>query len=249
MLSAYSDGKVFGEPFGEGPYRVVWLHGWARQGHDFASSAIGLAALGTSSVALDLPGFGSSPAPTVAGGARSYAQMIVPVLREIADEPLVLVGHSRGGCIATVIAATNPELVKSLVITGSPLVRREVTAKSPLRYRLTRSLHSRGLVSPEKMETSRRRHGSSDYRNASGVMRDVFVMMVNESYELELAKVQAPIYMVWGADDREVPVEVAKKAGVFVKSPHSLRVLDEVGHLVPLEAPSDLVQTVLEALA
>jgi hypothetical protein len=26
-------------------------------------------------------------------------------------------------------------------------------------------------------------------------------------------------------------------------------VLDEVGHLVPLEAPSDLVQTVLEALA
>ena len=175
--------------------------------------------------------------------------MIVPVLREIADEPLVLVGHSRGGCIATVIAATNPELVKSLVITGSPLVRREVVAKSPLRYRLTRSLHSKGLVSPQKMESARRRHGSSDYRNASGVMREVFVMMVNESYELELSKVQAPIYMVWGEEDREVPVEVAQKAGVFVKSPHSLRVLEDVGHLVPLEAPSDLVQTVLEALA
>jgi pimeloyl-ACP methyl ester carboxylesterase len=236
MLSAYGDGRVFGEPYGQSPYRVVWLHGWARQGHDFASSAIGLAALGTSSVALDLPGFGSSPAPTVAGGARSYAQM-------------VLVGHSRGGCIATVIAATNPELVKSLVITGSPLVRREVSSKSPLRYRLTRSMHSKGLVSPQKMESARRRHGSSDYRNASGIMRDVFVMMVNESYESELARVQAPIYMVWGQDDHEVPVEVAKKAGVFIKSPHSLRVLDEVGHLVPLEAPSDLVQTVLEALA
>jgi pimeloyl-ACP methyl ester carboxylesterase len=249
MLSAYGDGKVFGEPFGPSPYRVVWLHGWARQGHDFASSAIGLAALGTSSVALDLPGFGSSPPPTVAGGARSYAQLLVPVLREIADEPLVLVGHSRGGCIATVIAATNPDLVKSLVITGSPLVKRDVASKSPLRYRLTRSMHSRGLVSPQKMESARRRHGSSDYRNASGVMRDVFVMMVNESYESELAKIQVPIYMVWGEQDREVPVEVAKKAGVFMKSPHSLRVLEEVGHLVPLEAPSDLVQTVLEALA
>ena len=55
--------------------------------------------------------------------------------------------------------------------------------------------------------------------------------------------------MVWGEDDHEVPVEVATKASVFVKSPHSLRVLEEVGHLVPLEAPSDLVQTVLEALA
>ncbi|MFZ1062022.1 MAG: alpha/beta hydrolase [Acidimicrobiales bacterium] len=249
MLSAYGDGTVFGEPFGDGPCRVIWLHGWARQGHDFASSAIGLAALGTSSVALDLPGFGSSPAPTVAGGARSYAQSIVPVLRELAQEPVVLVGHSRGGCIATVVAATHPDLVKSLVITGSPLVRRETTAKSPLRYRLTRSLHSRGLVSPQKMESARRRHGSSDYRNVSGIMREVFVMMVNESYESELAKIQAPIYMVWGENDHEVPVEVAKKAGVFVKSPHSLRVLDDVGHLVPLEAPSDLVQTVLEALA
>jgi pimeloyl-ACP methyl ester carboxylesterase len=249
MLSAYGDGKIFGETYGESLYKVVWLHGWARQGHDFASSAIGLAAMGTSSVALDLPGFGSSPDPTVAGGARAYAQMVIPVLEEIADGPLVLVGHSRGGCIATVIAATKPELVKALVITGSPLVRRDVVAKAPLRYRLTKSLHSRGMLSPQKMESARRRHGSSDYRNASGVMRDVFVMMVNESYETELAKVQAPIYMVWGEDDHEVPVEVATKASVFVKSPHSLRVLEEVGHLVPLEAPSDLVQTVLEALA
>lgn len=249
MLRAYGDGKVFGETYGEGECRVAWFHGWARQGNDFASSAIGLAALGTSSVALDLPGFGSSPAPTVAGGARSYAQLLIPVLREMAVEPLVLVGHSRGGCIATVIAATNPELVKALVITGSPLVRREVSAKPPFRYRMTKTLHSRGLVGSRTMESARRRHGSSDYRNAMGIMRDVFVMMVNESYETELAKVQAPIYMVWGENDREVPVEVAKKAAMFVKSPHSLRVLEEVGHLVPSEAPSDLVQTVLEALA
>jgi pimeloyl-ACP methyl ester carboxylesterase len=175
--------------------------------------------------------------------------MIVPALREIAEEPLVLVGHSRGGCIATVVAATHPELVKSLVITGAPLVKRDVVAKSPFGYRLLRSLHAKGLVSPQKMESARRRHGSSDYRNATGIMRDVFVMMVNESYERELAKVQAPIYMVWGEQDHEVPVAIAKKAGVFVTSPHSLQVLEEVGHLVPLEAPSDLVQAVLGALA
>jgi len=159
--------------------------------------------------------------------------MIVPVLREIADEPLVLVGHSRGGCIATVIAGTNPELVKSLVITGSPLVRREVSAVAasiPLNQ-----VHAlQGASSAPKDGIGSTPHGSSDYRNASGIMRDVFVMMVNESYESELARVQAPIYMVW-AKTTKVPVEVAKKAGVFIQSPHSLRVLDEVGHLVPLE--------------
>jgi len=249
MLRAFDDGNLFGETFGEEPFRVVWLHGWARQGRDFASSAIGLAALGTSSVALDLPGFGSSPPPTVAGGARSYALMVLGAIREIAQEPVVLVGHSRGGPIATIIAANHPELVKSLVLIGAPLVKRDNASRPRRRYQFLRALNNKGLVSPEKMEKARRRHGSSDYRNSSGIMRDVLVAMVNESYETELAKVQAPIYMVWGEQDAEVPVSVATKAAIFVKSPQSLRVLDEVGHLVPLEAPSDLVQTVLEALA
>ncbi len=228
---------------------MVWLHGWARQGRDFASSAIGLAALGTSSVALDLPGCGSSPAPTVAGGARSYALMVLGAIKEIAQEPVVLVGHSRGGPIATIIAANHPELVKALVLIGAPLVKRDNPTKPRRGYQLLRTLNKKGLVSPEKMEKARRRHGSSDYRNSSGVMRDVLVAMVNESYEIELAKVQAPVFMVWGENDTEVPVAVANKAAIFVNTPHSLRVLEDVGHLVPLEAPSDLVQTVREALA
>ena len=61
VLRAYGDGTLFGEPYGEGPVRVVFLHGWARRGADFAACATELAGRGVASVTLDLPGFGSSP--------------------------------------------------------------------------------------------------------------------------------------------------------------------------------------------
>jgi pimeloyl-ACP methyl ester carboxylesterase len=248
VLRAYGDGNLFGEPYGEGPIRVVWLHGWARRGQDFALAATQLAAAGVASVALDLPGFGSSPAPSSPGGARHYAALLVPTLRGLGDEPIVLVGHSFGGRVATVIAATNPELVRALVLTGVPLIRRSAAAKPPAAYRLVRWLHSRGLVGDRRLESARQRYGSTDYRRATGVIRDVLVATVNESYEDELRRLSMPVAMVWGSQDREVPSDVARDAAAMVASPHTLRFVEGVGHLLPTEAPGELVDEVRGAL-
>jgi pimeloyl-ACP methyl ester carboxylesterase len=248
VLRAYGDGNLFGEPYGEGPVRVVWLHGWARRGQDFADSARELSDQGISSVALDLPGFGSSPLPTVAGGARIYAQLLTPALVELAQEPLVLVGHSFGGRIATVIAATNPELVRGVVLTGAPLVRQASSAKSPLRYRIVRALYQKGLLSDARMEDARQHFGSADYRNAHGIMRDVLVATVNESIEPELGLVRAPVSMVWGRSDLEVPLEIAQRAAALLSCPHTLRVVEGAGHLLPTEKPHELVTSVMALL-
>ncbi|MGC1418588.1 MAG: alpha/beta hydrolase [Acidimicrobiales bacterium] len=250
MLRAYGDGNLFGEPYGDGPVRVVFLHGWARRGQDFVACARELADLGTASVALDLPGFGSSPPPTVAGGARHYAQLVAPVLAHIGAEPVVLVGHSYGGTVATVIAANEPNLVSGLVLTGAPLLRPTPSSRtrSPWRFRLTRSLHAHGLISDLKMEAARQHYGSSDYRNASGIMRDVLVAAVNESYEDELARVRAPVVMVWGELDREVPEDIASRALALLPGPHRFRSVQGVGHLLPTEAPHELLSSTLELL-
>ena len=249
MLRAYGDGNLFGEPYGEGPVRVVWLHGWARTGRDFAEAADELARAGVASVALDLPGFGSSPLPTVGGGARLYAALLAPALASMSDGPLVLVGHSFGGRVATVLAADHPELVRVLILTGSPLLRRTSVVSPPWRFRLTRWLHAKGVVGEGPMEAARQRYGSSDYRNASGRLREVLVASVNESYEEELQRVRVPVVMVWGELDDDVPVDVARRAAVLLATPPTFRVLNGVGHLVPTLDPSALVASVREALA
>lgn len=248
MLRTYGDVNLFGESFGEGKVRVLWLHGWARRGEDFTLAATSLAQQGVASVALDLPGFGASPLPGAAGGARHYAELILPAVRELAEEPLVLVGHSFGGTVATVVASQHPELVASLVLTGAPLLRNPTRSRSPFRYRAIRWAHAKRLLSDARLEEARQRFGSSDYRRAQGLLRDVLVASVNESYEAELSSLEVPVTLLWGEGDREVPLDVATRAGTMLHRPHSLLVLPGVGHLLPLEAPAELTNAVVKAL-
>ena len=247
MLRSYANARLFGETYGEGPVRVVWLHGWARRGTDFEVAARTLAARGVASVALDLPGFGATPAPIEPGGARDYATLVLPALEELASAPLVLVGHSFGGTVATVVAARRPALVRALVLAGSPLLRSS-KGPSPLAYRAVRWGHARGVLSDDRLERARQKYGSSDYRRAEGVMRDVLVASVNESYEAELTALRTPVELLWGQEDTEVPVEVARRAATMI-SGERLTVLAGVGHLVPSEAPDALVDAVTRVLA
>lgn len=249
MLRSYANARLLGETYGAGETRVVWLHGWERRAQDFAQSANALAERGIASVAFDLPGFGASPAPDAAGGARRYAELVLPALREVAGEPVVLVGHSFGGTVAVVLASTHPELVSSLVLVAAPVVRAPGAARSPATYRVVRWLASRGLLSEARLERARQKHGSADYRRARGVMREVLVASVNESYEAELAKLTMPVAFLWGDGDREVPYAVATKSAELVGGPATLRLLEGVGHLVPLEAPDELDDVVEKALS
>ncbi len=250
MLRAFGQGTIFGEAYGDGPTRVLWLHGWQRSGADFASVAAAAAREGIASVALDLPGFGASPLPPEAGGAALYARLLAPVLAEVGDAPLVLVGHSFGGRVATVLAATNPEGVRAVVLTGVPLLRVTPTRSSPAAYRLVRALHRRGVVSEARMEAARQKYGSRDYRNCTGLLREVLVTSVNETYEGELARVTAPVTLLWGREDREVPVAVAEAArALLVRSPRvDLEVVAGAGHLLPVERPDAVVRAVRDAL-
>jgi pimeloyl-ACP methyl ester carboxylesterase len=248
VLRSYADSRLFGEAYGPNEPRVVWLHGWARGAQDFMLAANALAERGIGSVALDLPGFGASPPPEVAGGARHYAELILPALQEIADGPLVFVGHSFGGTVAVVIASEHPELVSSLVLVGSPVVRQRGVSRAPVAFRAVRWLAARHLVSDARLERARQKYGSTDYRRAQGIMRDVLVASVNESYEPELARLEMPVTFVVGERDLEVPLAVATTAAGLVKGPTTLREVAGVGHLVPLEAPGELVDAVAKAL-
>ncbi|MEX0667699.1 MAG: alpha/beta hydrolase [Acidimicrobiia bacterium] len=244
-LKAYGDGSLFGEASGGGPPQVLALHGWARRGSDFARSLDGF-----SYVALDLPGFGATPAPVVAVGAAGYARAVEPVLSEFPDR-VVLVGHSFGGRVAVHLAANRPDRFKGIILTGVPLLRREVTRKPPVTFRMARWAARLGLIPAPTMERLRRRHGSADYRATAGVMRQILVTAVNESYEEQLARLTVPVELLWGADDGEVPVAVAERAAALLSAAGAdvkLVVEPGVGHLLPVVAPAALHRAVAEMI-
>lgn len=237
-LVSIAGGSLFAERFGAGSPKVLALHGWGRRGSDFAAALAGLDAL-----ALDLPGFGASPAPSAPTGARGYAEMIGPVM-PMFERPPVVVGHSFGGRVAVVRQAAVGDAA-GLVLVGSPLVRLDGARRRPppLAYRLVRAAHRFGLISDERLEAEKKMRGSADYRAATGVMRDILVTTVNESYEDELSRLGVPVGLLWGRDDSEVPVAVAEAAQRIITESGGtadLEVLDGVGHHVPLQAPAAL---------
>jgi pimeloyl-ACP methyl ester carboxylesterase len=245
-LRVFANGALFADATGSGSPQVIALHGWARRGSDFKPVLADLDAL-----APDLPGFGASPPPAEAWGAEDYAHQINQLL-DLCEAPPVVVGHSFGGRIAVCLAALYPDRVGSLVLTGVPLVKLGARHSPSWRYRTMRSLNRIGIVGDDRMESIRRQTGSADYRAATGVMRDILVRVVDESYESELQAITAPVSMVWGAADREVPVSIARAAAEVIGSRGrevELEILDGVGHFVPVEAPDVLRGAIVRALA
>ncbi|MEI8147813.1 MAG: alpha/beta hydrolase [Actinomycetes bacterium] len=250
MLKAFANGQLFGQVYGDGTPQILWLHGWGRSGADFTAAAEILARGGVASVALDLPGFGASPLPPFVGGAREYADLLAPVVREIfGDSMPTVVGHSFGGRVAAVMAARHPDMFSHLILTGAPLLAREGAGRrSPRTYRFIKKLAALGLVPPARLERAKQQYGSADYRAATGQLRDILVVTVGESYEDELTLITSPTTLLWGADDHDVPVDIARRTLDFMTTNTTLVVLDNVGHLVPLQAAERLASEVSQVI-
>lgn len=239
-LRSFLEGALFAEMYGDGHPSILALHGWGRRGSDFAAVFEGL-----SGIAPDLPGFGASPPPDEVMGAEAYADIVAGMLGFF-DRPPVLVGHSFGGRVAVCLAAKHPDRVGAMVLSGVPLIRLETGRRPPLAYRVVRRLNQIGLISNERLEREKRSRGSDDYRATSGVMRDILVKVVNESYEGQLGRIRSHVHLIWGADDRDVPVSVAETADALIPD-STLEVLPGVGHLVPLHAPEALRRAIEKA--
>jgi pimeloyl-ACP methyl ester carboxylesterase len=242
VLSSFAGGRLYGSTYGDGDApRVVALHGWGRTHADFAGVLESYDA-----IAVDLPGFGATPAPPEPWGSPEYAALVVELLRELPTPP-VLVGHSLGGRIGVHVAATAPGTISGLLLTGAPLMRIGSGAKPKAGYRLARFLNRRGVLSDERMEQARKRYGSSDYANASPAMRAIHVKLVNETYDAQIDAVNVPVELVWGDNDTAAPLAVAQQLETRMGA--HLTVVAGAGHMTPLTAVHELRAAIDRLLA
>lgn len=240
MLTALADGRLLADKTGSTPPAVVALHGWARTGADFAAIVDGLDA-----VAPHLPGFGTADPPDSAWGTAEYAELVADAIRPFGA--VTVVGHSFGGRVAVRLAARYPELVKALVLTGVPLLRLAPVSKPALTFRIVRWMARRGILSKNVLERQRRKHGSADYNAARGVMREILVKVVNEDYRDDLARIQAPVRMVWGENDTAAPTAAGRAASELIGAPFT--VVPGAGHLLEGALRDRVRQELLEVLS
>ena len=246
-MRALLDGSMFVEHETGVDPPLLLLHGWGRSRQDLLGLA-GEHAL----LAPDLPGHGASPPPPSGWGAAAYADLLAMACKEAGSGPFVVVGHSFGGRVAVHLAANHPEHVRGVVLLGVPLVRRAAQGTPPLGYRMIRGLASRGLIPQRVLEEQQRKRGSEDYNATSGVMREVFVRVVNEDYREQLHDIAVPVGFCWGAADTAAPLAQAHEAAEHVADLRVFEIVEGVGHDVHREAPDavrDVIATIVGASA
>lgn len=99
---------------GAGP-KVVYVHGLGGSHVNW----LGLAPLMSGYVrgtAVDLPGFGLTPAAGRSTTVSANARVLKQFLKEIVGEQVILVGNSMGGFVSMIVAAEEPDLVCGLVL-------------------------------------------------------------------------------------------------------------------------------------
>ena len=110
----------FGGPPGSPAPPLVLVHGLGGSHLDWVRVAPALAAE-RRVLALDLPGFGLSPAAGRLATVQASAALLGRFIREVAGSPAVVVGNSMGGAISILLAHADPAAVAGLVLVDAPL--------------------------------------------------------------------------------------------------------------------------------
>ena len=101
--------------WGDGPVRIVFIHGGAQNSHTWDTVVLALGQPGA--LCVDLPGHGhSSRRDDGLYDPRSNADAVAEVIRAEAPDAEVVVGMSLGGLTANALAARHPALVRRMVV-------------------------------------------------------------------------------------------------------------------------------------
>jgi pimeloyl-ACP methyl ester carboxylesterase len=82
-------------------------------------------------LAVDLAGHGETPAHGRSTTVRGNRRLLGRFLREVVQEPVVLMGNSMGGLITLLQAAASPDLVEGVVLVDAALPRPLLTGVDP----------------------------------------------------------------------------------------------------------------------
>ncbi|MBR3765683.1 MAG: alpha/beta hydrolase [Muribaculaceae bacterium] len=192
---------------------IVLMHGWGCNLTTLASIET-VAAENHTVYNVDFPGFGKSEEPSEVWGVEKYTQLIEAFIKLENIENPILLGHSFGGRVGILYSSRNK--VKKLILVDAAGVKPRRSLKYYFKvytYKIGKCLMP--LIygkkgAQKRIEDMRAKRGSSDYNNASPMMRAILSKVVNEDLKYCMPKITAPTLLIWGENDTATPLRDAQ---------------------------------------
>lgn len=189
---------------------IVLLHGWGQNIEMMKPIGDGLQDKYHITI-IDLPGFGKSGEPKISFSLYDYYECVKELLIKLKIKNPTMIGHSFGGRISIIYSAL--EQTEKLVLLSSPFIKR--IKKQSLKTKILKVLKKvPGLKALE--EYAKKHIGSTDYRNATPIMRDTLVKTVNEDLTDYVKKINASTILIAGEFDTAVPLDEMKQYGKYI---------------------------------
>ena len=189
--------------YGEGK-DVILLHGWGQNIEMMKPLGDNLSNRFRVTI-LDLAGFGESEEPSFAWSLDDYVVMLEEIVEKLKIKKPIIIGHSFGGRLAIKYSSEN--IVEKVVLFGSPVVPRKNPKSLKVRFlKRLKSLPGMNGIG----EYMKKYIGSRDYKNATPIMRQILVNVVNNDLTNNVKKIKVPTLIIWGDNDTEASIEDAK---------------------------------------
>ena len=218
MFFTYQGVNMFYKTAGQGK-PVLLLHGWGGCADSFLPVFEQLSA-DCAVYAVDFPGHGQSDTPPVPWTVSDYCGIIRAFIQQMGIEGCDVICHSFGGRVTIKLAAQDPKLFSKLVFCDAAGVRPKRGLKYYFRiyrYKLMKNLAKiavgRGILKCFGIDwqTRMKQAGSADYRALPDEMKKTFSNVVCEDLSKYLKRIQNPTLLIWGTEDEETPLWMAKK--------------------------------------
>ncbi|CCY27570.1 alpha/beta hydrolase fold protein [Acholeplasma sp. CAG:878] len=189
---------------------VVLLHGWGQNIQ--MMEPIGNNLVNKRVIIIDLPGHGKSEEPKEAWTVYDYASCIHTLLTNLKIDEPILIGHSFGGKISLVYASKYK--TKKVIGLACPFKKQIVK----LGFKTKALKFAKKIPVLNKLEGFAKKHiGSTDYKNASEMMRKIMVLTVNTDITEDVKKIKCPTLLIWGTNDLQVSIDDAYELEKLIK--------------------------------
>ena len=209
-------------------------------------------------VAIDLPGHGGSVKQVGAGDAETFAAAVADTVTALGIDRCHLVGHSMGGAIALALAQKTPQRLVSLTLLASAGLGREINSafidgyvrvqrRREAQELLAVLVHDPSLISRAMIEETLRYKRLDGVPAALDTVARAWFVDGRQTLDLRpvLAALALPVQIVWGRDDRIIPVAHAEALADRLP----VHILDAVGHLPQMEKAGEVNRLIARFVA
>ena len=222
------------------------IHGWGANIEKLAPLNKELKKLGWRIFIPKLPGF-DRPPPKQLWGAKEYARYVLTKSQKFfGKEKFFLFGHSFGGKITAKLATMDNQSLSGIILCAPSGFSRTNSLKRI--FFLVLAKIGKGLfIIPKIGQFSRkllykiaREH---DYEKTQGIMKETFKKVIEENLKTTIKKVKIPVLLLWGKQDKMVPVKDAHYIKKVLPKAH-LVIFNQEGHRLPYSKPKEIAKKI-----